>query len=242
MMYTRFFKILSAFVLLLCTVMLLSFLGNQQQKDNTLTKKEKRAGWKLLFDGKSTSGWRFYNNNEADGWEVVNGQLHCKTDGVSKRADLVTTDEYAGFELQVDWKVDKGANSGILYHVVESNRPPYESGPEYQLIDDEGYHDKLEDWQKSGSDYAMHPPAKLAAKPQGQYNHTRIVVNGAHVEHWLNNQKVADFEMWTPEWNELKAKGKWKDVAAYGMSKKGYISLQDHGGGTWFKNIKLRIL
>ena len=224
----------------LCCMTLLSFQTNQA-KDNALTAAEKKAGWILLFDGKSANGWRTYNKVKADGWEVVNGQLHCKVEGVQQRADLITEKKYANFELMVDWKIDKGANSGILYRVVESDRPPYESGPEYQLIDDDGY-GKLEDWQKSGADYAMHAPAELAARPQGEYNHTRIVVKGSHVEHWLNNVKVADFELWTPEWQELKEKSKWKDVKAYGMAKNGYISLQDHGGGTWFKNVKLRTL
>lgn len=215
-----------------------------QEKDNMLSPAEKKAGWKLLFNGNNTTGWRAYNRKPYDSWEVVNAQLHCKTkeQQVTQRADLITVDQYDNFELQLDWKVDKGANSGIIYRVQETSGPSYETGPEYQLIDDEGYSEKLEDWQKSGSDYAMHPPTALAAKPVGEYNHTRIVVNGAHVEHWLNEKKVAEFDLWTPEWQALKQKGKWKDAAAYGMAKKGYIALQDHGGGIWFKNIKVRKL
>jgi hypothetical protein len=213
-----------------------------QEKDNTLTAAEKKAGWKLLFNGSNVAGWRAYNNKPFDSWEVVNGQLHCKSANVKQRADLITAQQYDNFELQVDWKVDKGANSGIIYRVLETSGPSYETGPEYQLIDDEGYAEKLQDWQKSGSDYAMHPPSELAAKPAGEYNHTKIVVKGAHVEHWLNNKKVADFELWTSEWDQLKQKGKWKDAKDYGMAKKGYIALQDHGGGIWFKNIKVRKL
>ena len=224
------------------TVALFSFYHPAQTKDNELSTAEKKAGWKLLFDGKSTDSWRAYQNIANDSWEVLNGELHCKQDGVTKRADLITKDEYASFELQADWKVSKGANSGILYHVLETHRASYETGPEYQLIDDLGYEGKLEGWQKSGADYAMHPPLKIASKPVGEYNHARIVVKGDHVEHWLNGEKVADFHAWTPEWGKLKKEGKWKDYPDYGIAKSGYIALQDHGGGIWFKNIKIREL
>jgi Domain of Unknown Function (DUF1080) len=229
----------------LATIFSLAIFGAfrpYQEKDNTLTPSEKKAGWVLLFNGRDTTGWRSYNHKPHDSWEVADGQLHCKTkeQNVTQRADMITSDQYDNFELQFDWKVDKGANSGVLYHVLETNGPAYVTGPEYQLIDDDGYPEKLEAWQKSGSDYAMHPPLVLAAKPVGEYNHSKIIVKGAHVEQWLNDKKVADFNAWTPEWQQLKEKGKWKDAKEYGMAKKGYIALQDHGGGVWFKNIKLR--
>jgi hypothetical protein len=210
--------------------------------DNTLTAAEKKAGWKLLFDGRTTNGWRTYKNAPDDSWEVINGELHCRQKDVQHRADLVTNDQYASFELEFDWKVDKTANSGVLYHVLETQEHPYETGPEYQLIDDLGYPGKLEDWQKSGSDYAMHPPLKIASRPQGTYNHSRIVVDGDHVEHWLNGIKVADFKAWTPEWQQLKTTGKWKDYPDYGNARTGLIDLQDHGGGAWFKNVKIRVI
>lgn len=209
---------------------------------NKLTKKEKKEGWKLLFDGKSMKGWRAYNNKASDGWEIINGELYNKQTGVNNRSDIITVDQYDNFELTFDWKVAKGANSGVMYHVIETDRPSFESGPEYQLIDDIGYPGGLQNSQKSGADYDMHAPITMAAKPAGEYNQTRLIVNNGHVEHWLNGQKVADFEMWTPEWNELKAKSKWKDVTDYGIAKKGYIALQDHGGGVWFRNVKIRKL
>jgi len=233
-------KKISTIVLSAATVLLASFSVQAQKADNTLTDAEKKSGWVLLFDGKSTDAWRTYQNQPDDSWEVVKGVLHCKKDGVTNRADLVTKDQYESFEFVMDWKVEKACNSGLLYHVLETHKSSYETGPEYQLIDDLGYTDKLENWQKSGADYAMHSPAKIAAKPAGQYNHTRLVVNGAHVEHWLNGVKVADFNAWTPEWEKLKAEGKWKDYPDYGKSKTGVIALQDHGGGISFKNIKIR--
>jgi hypothetical protein len=230
----------------LCLVTLFSFRKNiqnlDQPKDNELSASEKKAGWILLFDGKTTRSWRTFQNKPDDSWEVVNGELYCKKDGVKNRADLVTKEEYGSFEIQFDWKVSKGANSGLLYHVKETHDASYETGPEYQLIDDLGYEQKLENWQNSGSDYAMHPPTKIASKPAGEYNHTRLVVNGAHVEHWLNGEKVAEFTAWTPQWEKLKKEGKWKDHPDYGLAKTGLIALQDHGGGIWFKNIKIKKL
>ena len=148
--------------------LMITTLSQAQERDNELTDSEKKSGWQLLFDGKTTKGWRMYQNVPADGWEVSNGELISKKDGVTKRADLITTEKYDNFELVFDWKVDKGANSGVIYRALENDRPSYESGPEYQLIDDNGYADRLEDWQKSGADYAMHPPSTLAAKPAGE--------------------------------------------------------------------------
>ncbi len=216
-----------------------------KQKDNTLTSEEKKAGWQLLFDGKTTNGWRMYQNKPADCWGVKNGELYCKgseTDKSDLRADIITKDQYENFELSIDWKIAPKGNSGIMYHVTEEQNAAYLTGPEYQLIDDEGYPDKLENWQKTGADYAMYTAVKNAAKPVGEYNTTKIVVKGAHREHWLNGVKVVEFEAWSDDWKKRKSEGKWKDTPSYGMAKKGYICLQDHGSGVWFKNIKLRKL
>jgi hypothetical protein len=219
-------------------VLMVSFLP--AQKDNTLTKKEKKQGWVLLFDGKTTEGWRNFQNKTADCWDVKDGELYCKDSG--KKADLVTVAQYENYELQIDWKITPKKNSGIIYMVTEDNAATYLSGPEYQLIDDNGYPDKLQDKQLSGANYDMHAPSAKVVKPAGEYNHTKIVINNGHVEHWLNGIKVVDYQLWTPEWEELKKNSKWKNVKPYGMSKKGHIALQEHGGGVAFKNIKLRPL
>ncbi len=116
------------------------------------------------------------------------------------------------------------------------------SGPEYQLIDDTGYPGKLEDWQKTGANYAMHTAPTAHPKPAGEWNNTRIVVNKGHVEHWLNGEKVVAYELWTDDWKKRKTEGKWKDAPDYGMTKKGRIALQDHGSEAWFKNIKIKEL
>jgi hypothetical protein len=212
-------------------ITIMSFMP--KQKDNTLSKKEKKEGWVLLFDGTSMNGWRNYKNREADGWAVATGELYCKEAGVTKRSDLITASQYENYELQIDWKISPRKNSGIIYMVTEDNGASYESGPEYQLIDDIGYPDKLQDKQLSGANYDMEAPSAKVAKPAGEFNHTKIVINKGHVEHWLNGTKVVDYQLWTTE---------WKNVKTYGMSKKGYIALQDHGGGIAFKNVKLKPL
>ena len=230
-------------VLAISTVIVtMSFMINNRQKENTLTEKEKKEGWVLLFDGTTMNGWRSYKNKESEGWDVKNGELYCKAEGVTKRADLITNSAYENYELQIDWKIAPKKNSGIIYMATEENGASYESGPEYQLIDDIGYPAKLNDKQLSGGNYDMHAPSAKAAKPAGEFNHTRIVINKGHVEHWLNGTKVVDYQLWTPEWEQLKANSKWKDVKPYGMSKSGHIALQDHGGGIAFKNIKLKPL
>ena len=213
-----------------------------QGTDNQLTGAEKKVGWQLLFDGKSASNWRPYKNAPSDGWEIVQGEIHCKDKGVQHRADLITKEEYGDFELVFDWKVGKGANSGLVYRANEEHGASHESASEYQLIDDAGYPEKLQNWQNSGADYDMHPPVKIASKPAGQYNHSLIKAKGKHVEHWLNGIKVADYEIGTPAWHALKEKSKWKDIKGWGENSQGHICLQDHGGGIWFKNIKIKKL
>ena len=216
-----------------------------QENNNMLTEKEKKEGWQLLFDGNNMNGWSTYKNKPTNSWEVSKGELHCKgsvTDKTDKRSDLITKNQYDNFELSIEWKISKAGNSGILYHVTEDYDAPYLSGPEYQLIDDDGFPEKLEDWQKTGADYAMYTTTSRPTKPIGEYNITKIVVNGSHREYWLNGVKVLEFEAWTPDWNKRKMEGKWKDAPGYGMAKTGFICLQDHGSEIWFRNIKIKKL
>lgn len=213
--------------------------------DNTLSQTEKQNGWKLLFDGKTKNGWRYYQNKPSKSWEVSNGTLHSKGSAAnygSINADLMTGDQYDNFELSIDWKISSKGNSGILYLVTEAFGTSYLSGPEYQVIDDINFPEKLEDWQKTGANYAMNPAPAAEPKAAGAWNKTRIVVNKGHVQHWLNGKKIVEYEIGSQDWKNNKMNGKWKDAAEYGMAKKGHITLQDHGSEAWFKNIKIRKL
>ncbi|HVX48829.1 MAG TPA: DUF1080 domain-containing protein [Chitinophagaceae bacterium] len=211
--------------------------------DNTLTPNEKKEGFILLFDGVTKNGWRTYQGKPGS-WAVEAGTLYCQKTPEQQYSDLITNDQYENFELRIDWKVEPNANSGIMYMVTEQYEQSYLSGPEYQLLDNEGYKGKIEDYQKAGAAYAIKAPSVDATKPVGEWNHTVIIVNKGHVEHWLNGKKIVEYELWSDEWKAAKEHGKWKDAAGYGMSKTGHIAIQDyHGDGkVWFKNIKLRKL
>ncbi|MCY7421414.1 MAG: DUF1080 domain-containing protein [Chitinophagaceae bacterium] len=214
-------------------------------ESNSLTEAEKKDGYKLLFDGTSSSGWRTYKNKAADSWSVVNGVLYCKGDSTNKsdmRADMMTTGMYENFDLSVDWKISPKGNSGIIYLASEEFDAAYLSGPEYQIVDDINFPTKLEDWQKTGANYAMDPAQAAAPNAVGEWNTSRIVKNQNHVEHWLNGKKIVEYELGSADWKQKKAEGKWKDAAGYGMTKKGHIALQDHGSEAWFKNIKIKEL
>jgi hypothetical protein len=132
-----------------------------------------------------------------------------------------------------------------MYHVIEDPKykAPYYTGPEYQIIDDENFPGKLEEWQKAGADYAMHlagPNKKL--KPVGEWNLSKIVFNRGHVEHWLNGEKILEFEAWIDDWKNKRETGKWKDFPDYGKANRGHVALQDHGNKAYYKNIKIREL
>ncbi len=233
-------------VLFICaaiSAMTVSAYTYKMSVENTLSKTEKQQGWKLLFDGKTENGWRYYQNKPSKSWEASNGTLHSKGSANnygSINADLMTKEQYDNFELSMDWKISPKGNSGILYLVTEDQESSYLSGPEYQIIDDINFPEKLEDWQKTGANYAMNAAPAAAPSPVGEWNHTRIIVNKGHVEHWLNGKKIVDYQIGSEEWKKNKVNGKWKDSPSYGMAKKGYIALQDHGSEAWFKNIKIR--
>lgn len=232
-------------LLIIVPAILITGYTYKYSQDNTLTKTEKRHGWKLLFDGKTQNGWRYYKNEPSKSWEVADGTLHSKGSAGnygSINADLMTQDQYENFELSVDWKISAKGNSGILYLVTEEFKTSYLSGPEYQIIDDLNFPEKLEDWQKTGANYAMNTAPTAAPRPVGEWNTAKIIVNKGHVEHWLNGKKIVEYQIGSEEWKKNKMNGKWKDANGYGLAKKGYIALQDHGSEAWFKNIKIKEL
>lgn len=215
----------------------------QNEKINTLSEKEKKEGWRLLFNGKNLDGWRTFQGREITGWKVIDGVLNNSGVGSDHGGDIITREKFQNFELELEWKIAPQSNSGIFYHVNEKiGTAIYESGPEYQLIDDKGWPDKLRDDQYSGANYGMHAPKNAIVKDVNDWNQARIVVNGAHVQHYLNGGKVVDYYLWDDDWMQLKEKGKWKDYPYYGMALKGPIGLQDHGGLAQFRNIKIKVI
>jgi len=216
------------------------------EKQNVLTDQEKQDGWKLLFDGQSLNGWKNYNEPGVTGWSAQDGTLASSGTGSDSTGYIITDKKYDNFELTFDWKIAPEGNSGVMYHVTESKKfkTPYKTGPEYQLLDDVGFPQKVEKWQLTGADYAMHVADTTAKKlkPVGEWNTSKIIFNNGHVEHWLNGSKIVDFEAWTPEWFALKNSGKWTSAPEYGLSETGYISLQDHGSKAWFRNMKIKEL
>ena len=207
--------------------------------DNTLTEAEQKAGWKLLFDGKTTTGWRCWKKDKiSDGWQVIDGVLAR----VKAGGDIITVDQYENFDLQVDWKMAPAGNSGIMYLVQETGHAPYETGPEYQLLDDAHHKVAPTDLTASGACYALYPPAKGACHPVGEWNHTRILFDHRKVEHWLNGEKIVECEVGSTDWNDKVAKSKFKAWPDFAKAAKGHIDLQDHGGQVEFKNIKIRVI
>ena len=218
---------------------------SKSSRNNSLSKKEKKQGWQLLFNGQTLDGWKGYNSDRMFScWSVSNGELVCQGEGGSVTAgDIITVSDFDNFELSLDWSISKAGNSGIFYHVLEGKQyhAAYETGPEYQLIDDAGWPEKLEDWQQTGADYAMTTTIKnKKLMPAGEWNNSRIIYNKGHVAYWLNGMKVVEFQAYSPEWEQKKSSGKWKNYPDYAISKTGHIGLQNHGSGVKFRNIKVR--
>ena len=216
-------------------------VAGQESAHNRLTPEEEAAGWRLLFDGETLDGWRGYQQEGvAAGWSAEDGVLAFAPGGDG--GDLITVEQFADFELSLEWKVGPGGNSGVFYRLTEEERAPYWTGPEMQILDDDGHADGRNLKTSAGSNYALHGPSEEVVRPAGEWNHARIVVNGSHVEHWLNGAKVVAYELWTPEWEAAVAETKFSEWPGYGRARRGHLGVQDHGDPVWFRNIKVREL
>jgi hypothetical protein len=215
------------------------------KKDNELTAAEKKAGWKLLFDGKTTQGWHTYLKKEVSPkWKVQDGSIVLTEGGAG---DLVTDEAYGDFELELEWKIAEGGNSGIMYHVQEDPKfkATYNTGPEMQVLDDERHPDAKQGKngnRTAGSLYDMLPPAKKATKPAGQWNKVRLVIKDGKAQHWMNGVKTVEYATKGPEWEKMVADSKFKGWEGFGKFDKGHLALQDHGDVVMYKNIKIRPL
>ena len=207
---------------------------------NGLTGAEKRGGWELLFDGKSAEKWRNYKQDSiSKGWVVKDGLLIRAAAGAG---DIITKEQYEHFELSIEYRISPGGNSGIFFHVSEDFDRAWESGPEMQVLDNDRHRDGSKPETRAGTNYALHPASKEVVKPAGEWNQFGLIVNGAHVEHWVNGKEIVGYELWSEDWKERVAKSKFAAMPAYGQSKTGHIALQDHGDPVWFRAIKIRRL
>lgn len=233
--------------LALVIILVVPFLNSQaekpKQQNNVLSGKEIKEGWQLLFDGKSVDNWKIFNGGKIKGWKVKHGILYNSGQGSDHGGDIITRKEYKDFELYLEWNISPLSNSGIFIHAVDSLVTTiYQTAPEYQISDDIGIKKVREKYQFTAACYAMYETIGAEIKPPGEWNSSKIIANGAHVEHWLNGKMVVAYELWSEDWKLRKEKSKWKDQTQYGMAKTGHVGLQDHGGLTRFRNIKIKEL
>ena len=216
-----------------------STLMTAQPAANTLTAAEKADGWRLLFDGQSVKGWRgFRSDTPPEGWKAVDGALVREQGG----GDILTTEQFDNFELRLEWKISKNGNSGIMFRVTQEGGQTYETGPEFQVLDNAGHKDGGNSLTSAGSNYALHPPVRDVTRPVGEWNDVRLIVNGAHVEHWMNGVKLLEYELWSDDWHERVKASKFNKMPHYGRAKRGHIVLQEHGNLVWYRNIKIKPL
>lgn len=209
-----------------------------QATPNTLTPEERAAGFELLFDGESLDGWHVFKGDGTPGWDVLDGTLAR----VGPGGDLVTDRVFGDFELRLQWKVSPGGNSGILFRIQDESQRTYHGAPEIQVLDDAAHADGASRLTAAGANYGLHPAPEGVVRPAGEWNDIRLVVDGSHVEHWLNGRKIVEYELWSDEWREKVAASKFAEWPEYGMAREGRIGLQDHGDRVWFRSIRIRTL
>lgn len=213
---------------------------------NMLTKQERAKGWTLLFNGRDLSGWRSFGGGAPSStWAVRDGALTLTSDnGKMSGGDLVTAENYGAFELTVDWKVERGGNSGVLYLARKEPQTTqvYETGLEMQVLDDAGHPDGKIPSHRAGALYDLTVPPAGVAHPAGSWNHARLLVERGRLRQWLNGTLTADVPFGNDEWRTKVAGSKFAKMPLFGTFGSGVISLQDHGEPVAYRNIKLRRL
>lgn len=229
-------------------IILLFFFIGTANAQNTLTKQEKKDGWKLLFDGKTLKGWHNFKSDKiGEAWAVVDGVIHLnktQKEGfqVKGGGDIVTDGEFENYQLSVEWKIAACGNSGIIFNVIESPEYQYvwQTGPEMQVLDNTCHPDAKIDKHRAGNLYDLIASPTESVKPANEWNVAKIMSNKGNLELWLNGVLQVKTTMFTPEWEAMIKGSKFKDMPSFGKSKKGKISLQDHGDLVWFRNIKIK--
>jgi 3-keto-disaccharide hydrolase len=233
--------------------------GRTAAQPNSLTDAEQRAGWRLLFDGRTFKGWRGlgYDTVPTAHWKIENGTIRKLADGDVPRlpdgqpaagGDLMTIDTFRDFELSWEWKISRAGNSGVKYNVSEeismANAPNHAAlGFEYQMLDDSLHEDNKVPSHRAGALYDLIPPsANKTLKPVGEWNSSTIVFRGNHGEHWLNGRRVVEFDLGTPRMDSLLAVSKYKSIPNFAQKRAGHIVLQNHVDEVFFRNIRIRSL
>lgn len=234
-------------VITICWIVLMVIGETNAQADNQLTAAEKKAGWKLLFDGKSTKGWKCYGKDAiGPSWVVADGALTLKEgpDGTMDGGDIMTKDQYENYEFSIDWKISECGNSGIIFNVVEDEKyeRTYHTGPEMQVLDNTCHPDAKIHTHRAGDLYDMIACSEEVVNPAGEWNHVLIRINKGESTFTLNGTEVVSFTMFDDGWNKMIAESKFKDMPGFGKYKKGHIALQDHSDEVSYKNIKIKKL
>jgi hypothetical protein len=205
---------------------------------NTLSAAERAAGWRLIFDGRTTAGWRgFRQPSMPAGWQVVDGALTR----VSGGGDIITVDQFADFELTLEWRIAPSGNSGIMYRVSESGEATFHTGPEMQVLDNASHPDAANPLSTAGACYALYSPSSDATRPAGSWNDVRIVAIGNHVEHWLNGLRIVEYEIGSADWLMRVHASAFRDFPGYGRQPRGHIALQDHGDRVAYRSVKILV-
>jgi len=223
----------------------LCLAGHAQQNPNTLSANEKKEGWKLLFDGNSTKGWHNFNTKAAgEAWKVSEGNLYFDVDSKTGRGDLTTDKAYSNFDLKLEWKISKNGNSGIIFYSQEGEqyKNSYLTGPEMQVLDNDGHPDGKIIKHRAGDLYDLIKSNKETAKPVGEWNEVEIICNNGNLSLILNGEKTVSTILWDDNWKQLIAGSKFKAMPDFGKFKSGKIVLQDHGDVVYFRNIKIKVL
>jgi len=201
--------------------------------------------WQVLFAGKSTDAWRGFRRDSfpSNCWTIENGSLKTISGcDEADRMDLVTKDKYHDFELELEWRVAPGGNSGVIYLVSEDEDQTWKTGPEMQVLDDAKHPDGKDPKTSAGALYGLIAPVNKVLDPVGRWNRVRLIVHKGHVEHWLNGRNVLDYELGSEQLKHLIAESKFKDFPRFAQNREGRIALQHHGEEAWYRKIRIRSL
>ena len=230
------------------TIFLTLLSGCNQSTSQEMTPNGASAEWTVLFNGNDLTGWRSYGaESPGSNWVVEDGALFLDVDNSTTEmtgGDLITERQFENFELELEWKISEGGNSGIFFGVQEiaGQAVAYETGIEMQILDDDNHMDGKAAETSAGSCYALYPPTDDVVRPVGEYNEVRLIVRDANVEHWLNGQKIVEYAIGSDDWSSRVAASKFADWEHFARYKKGHIALQDHTDRVWFRNIRIREL